>query len=136
MTNGIDAAIGLVYNLRHTLVKDGAGSLELGLTNSVSRNTGTIVVKEGAVVLPEGSWVKTLAVSNGATIVVNGVFSPNNLIVEEGACVDGTGTVVLPDVSYLDKLVLSDTVAVRIAGGSGEFMREPPAASVPGNPAF
>ena len=137
VTNGIDAAIGLVTNFYTTIVKDGGGSLELGLTNDVARNTGTIVVKEGTLVLPEGSWVKTVAVSNGATLkVLGGTFEPEKIILEPGVTLAGDGTVVIQDISLVNRLTYEGNVRVRVKGGSGEVLTAPPTYEVVGDPAF
>ncbi len=137
VTNGIDAAIGLVTNFYNTIVKDGAGSLELGLTNNVAKNTGKIVVAEGSVVLPEGSWVKTVAISNGASLKIDGTFEPETFISEPGAKICGNGTLVLPDVSYMSDLVFEDDAKVKFKTNTGDgFVRNVPEYRVVGIPAF
>ena len=137
VTNGIDASIGLVTNFLNTIVKDGGGSLELGLTNDVSRNTGKIVIEEGTVVLPEGSWVKTVAVSNGASLKVDGVFSPDELIVESGARIGGSGTIVMREAACVDGVVFEDDVKVKFKTNTGDdFVRTAPEYGVVGTPAF
>ena len=137
VTNGIEAAIGLVTNFMNTISKDGGGSLELGLTNDVSRNTGTIVVKEGTVVLPEGSWVKTVAISNGAALKISGLFAPDSLITAPGARICGTGTIVMDDTTCLSGVVFEDDVKVKFrTNTNGGFVRDIPEYKVVGTPAF
>ena len=137
VTNGIDAAIGLVTNFYNTIVKDGAGSLELGLTNDVVRNTGKIEIREGAVVMPEGAWVKTVAVSNGAALKVNGVFDVADLTLAPGARIGGSGTIVLQKPSDIDGIVFEDDVTVKFrVNTDGGFVRSVPDYRVVGTPAF
>ena len=137
VTNGIDAAIGLVTNFLNTISKDGGGSLELGLTNDVSRNTGKIVIEEGTVVLPEGSWVKTVAISNGAALKISGLFEPDSLITAPGARICGTGTIVMDDTTRLAGVVFEDDVKVKFRTNTGDgFVRNIPEYAVVGTPAF
>ncbi len=137
VTNGIDAAIGLVTNFMNTISKDGGGSLELGLTNDVSRNTGKIVIEEGTVVLPEGSWVKTVAISNGAALKISGLFAPDSLITAPGARICGTGTIVMDDTTCLAGVVFEDDVKVKFRTNTGDlFVRSTPEYRVVGTPAF
>ena len=136
VTNGICAVMPCVEEWRGTLVKDGAGTLELGLTNAVEKYTGSVAVEAGTVVFPEGAWVSTLAVSNGATIRVDGTLEPENLFVQPGARVDGAGTLVLSDMKTVAKLVCSPTVTIRVRGGGDKPLLEQPEAKVVGTPAF
>lgn len=135
VTNGIAASIGLLTNFTHTIEKDGLGSLWLGLTNHVEKNTGILVVKEGEVVLPAGSWVKSVAVSNGATLRVSGVFAPENFIAEAGAIVEGDGILSLSDSRFAEGVVFSAGVCLQVPGMT-ELRSETPATNVPASVAF
>ena len=136
VTNGLTAVMPNFRRWTGTLVKDGAGTLSLDFTNDVARNTGTLVVKEGTVTLAEGSWIQTLAVSNGATVQIAGEFAPTEFIAEPGARITGAGTLVLPDRSHFAALDYGADVAVRIVGGSGLVYIDPPPTNIVGSPAF
>ena len=137
VTNGISASIGLFTNFFNKVVKDGSGSLTIGFTNDVARNTGTLVVEEGSLVLPDGSWVKTVAVSNGASLKVEGVFDPDSLTIAPGGRIGGTGTIVMKDTTCIDGVVFEDGVKVKFKTNTGDlFVRDVPEYRVVGNPAF
>ena len=136
VTNGIYAVMPNFEEWRGMLVKNGAGTLDLGLTNAVEKYTGSVVVEAGTAILPEGAWISTLAVSNGATVRVDGTLEPENLFVQPGARVDGAGTLVLSDMETVSKLVCSPSVTVRIRGGGDKPLLEQPEAKVVGTPAF
>jgi hypothetical protein len=135
VTNGISAAIGQFTNFHHVVVKDGAGSLSIGFTNNVARNTGKLVVEEGTLELPEGSWVKTVAVSNGATLRINGTFTPTVFIAEPGAIVAGDGVLSVSMATPLDGVRFTDGAAVQLPGMPAPRLSAP-ATNVPDNVAF
>ena len=139
----VTAHIAGITNIVGTIVKDGAGTLVTALTNAVAKNTGAMVVKEGtlSLVATEGfvepSYVKTLAISNGATLKL----PPNGLKVdtvafENGAIISGDGALILPAKVDLSGVTFTDGASIRLAGGSGIVMAAPPAAAVVGNPAL
>jgi hypothetical protein len=139
----VSARICSMTNIIGTLVKDGAGTLVTAFTNAVTKNTGTLVVKEGTFTLvaaegfTEPSYIKTLAISNGATLKLppNGL-KVDTLVFENGAIVSGEGALVLPGKMDLSGLKFVDGASVSLAGGSGLVMATPPAPAVPGVPAL
>ena len=135
VTNNIHAVIGFFTNFYHVVQKEGAGTLTLGLTNNVSLNTGTLVVKEGTVVLPEGSWVKTIAVSNGATLRIEGKIAPEKFIAQAGAVVSGSGILRVPDAKDAQGVVFADGAALEIPGVA-QLRDAAPATNVPSSVAF
>ncbi|MBR2981877.1 MAG: hypothetical protein IKC80_01475 [Kiritimatiellae bacterium] len=135
VTNNICAYIGNFTNFFHTVEKDGAGTIVLALTNHVEKNTGTLVVKEGEAVLPAGAWVKTVAVSNGATLRISGVFAPGKFVAEAGARVVGEGVLSLPDVSSARGVIFAEGACLQVPGVS-ELRTEAPATNVPASVAF
>lgn len=135
VTNNIRAVIGNMTNFYHIIEKDGLGSLTINLTKETEHNTGTLIVKEGEVVLPAGSWVKTVAVSNGASLRISGVFKPGRLIAEAGAKITGEGILSLPDVSAAQGIILAEGACLQVPGVS-ELRTEAPATNVPASVAF
>ena len=135
VTNNIRAVIGNMTNFYHIIEKDGLGSLTINLTKETEHNTGTLIVKEGEVVLPAGSWVKTVAVSNGATLRISGVFAPGKFVAEAGARVVGEGVLSLPDVSSAQGVIFAEGACLQVPGVS-ELRTEAPATNVPASVAF
>lgn len=135
VTNNIRAVIGNMTNFYHIIEKDGLGSLTINLTKETEHNTGTLIVKEGEVVLPAGSWVKTVAVSNGASLRISGVFAPGGFIAEAGARVIGEGVLSLPDVSSAQGVIFAEGACLQVPGVSG-LRTEAPATNVPASVAF
>ena len=138
--DGVTASILGITNLVGTVVKDGLGILKTSLDAKSSLNTGAIVVKDGTLDLSDAAsagYVKTLAISNGATLKLpaNGL-KVDSIIYEAGAVVDGEGTIYLPSLTALDGLLFSGGAAVGVSGGSGDFLVSPPTPAVVGNPAF
>lgn len=121
-------------------VKDGDGELAVGLTRNPASNTGSFVCTDGILTIDCGdveSHVATLAISNGAAVRIVGTLTVDALIVEPGAELIGSGTVIVPSSSAIPAgLVCRETAALRIRGGSGEVMLEMPDAAVVGTPAF
>ena len=140
--DGVFARIGSFTNLVGTVVKDGAGTLTTTINDMTSLNTGAIVVEEGSLALEGGAglepaYVKTLAISNGATLKL----PPNGLRVdvceiEPGAVVTGEGALTLAGGPVPEGLVLAGGATVGFRGGSGMIFAEPVAAEVAGVPAF
>ena len=135
VTNNIRAVIGNMTNFYHIIEKDGLGSLTINLTKETEHNTGTLIVKEGEVVLPAGSWVKTVAVSNGASLRISGVFAPGRFIAEAGARVIGEGVLSLPDVSSAQGVIFAEGACLQVPGVS-RLRTEAPATNVPASVAF
>ena len=135
VTNNIHAVIGNFTNFFHVVQKEGAGTLTLGLTNNVSLNTGTLIVKEGTVVLPEGAWVKTIAVSNGATLRIEGKIAPEKFIAQAGAVVSGGGVLRVPDAKNAEGVVFADGAVLEIPGVA-QLRDAAPATNVPSSVAF
>ena len=135
VTNNICAHIGNFTNFFHTVEKDGAGTIVLGLTNHVEKNTGTLVVKEGEAVLPAGAWVKTVAVSNGATLRISGVFAPGKFVAEAGARVVGEGVLSLKDISSAQGVIFAEGACLQVPGAA-QLRTEAPATNVPASVAF
>ncbi|MBR2982225.1 MAG: hypothetical protein IKC80_03230 [Kiritimatiellae bacterium] len=135
VTNNICAYIGNFTNFFHTVEKDGAGTIVLALTNHVEKNTGTLIVKEGEAVLPAGSWVKTVAVSNGATLRISGVFAPGKFVAEAGARVVGEGVLSLKDISSAQGVIFAEGACLQLPGAA-QLRTEAPATNVPASVAF
>lgn len=95
VTNNVSASIRAITNLVGTVVKDGAGRLQVGMSQLASLNTGKLVVEEGEFKFVCGAndcYVKTLAISNGASVSVSGGnLKVDELIVEPGAKIRGPG---------------------------------------------
>lgn len=144
VSNGLSVAtvrIAKFSKLAGRLVKDGLGALELELTGEQGNYTGVAEVKAGTLSFDGQAelYVKTLAVSNGATLKVPlcGIRC-ENFVVQPGAIVSGPGSVTVTsftpevlDVVCVEeaKVLYEDTVR------HGEIFVEPPATNVPGNPA-
>lgn len=123
--DGVFARVAGISNLVGTVVKDGAGTLTTALTNLVSLNKGTLVVAEGTLVLDgeaggEASYVKNLAVSNGATLKLppNGL-KVDSLVCPAGATVTGDGPLVMPDGTDLATAAANVSVLVLHASQTG-----------------
>jgi hypothetical protein len=101
----------------------------------VEKNTGTLVVKEGEAVLPAGAWVKTVAVSNGATLRISGVFAPGKFVAEAGARVVGEGVLSLSDVSSAKGVIFAEGACLQVPGAA-QLRTEAPATNVPASVAF
>ncbi|MBQ2630852.1 MAG: hypothetical protein IJG13_14355, partial [Kiritimatiellae bacterium] len=140
--DGVTARILGITNLVGTVVKDGAGTLKTSLNVQPSLNTGVLEVRGGVLEL-EGeigggaAYVKTLAVSNGATLKLppNGL-KVDSLVYEEGAVLSGEGAIYLPALASLEGLTFSDGASVGVIGGAGEVIAEIPEYRVVGTPAF
>lgn len=140
--DGVTARMLGITNLVGKVVKDGAGTLKTSLNVQTSLNTGTLEVKGGILEL-EGevgggaAYVKTLAVSNGATLKLppNGL-KVDSLVYEDGAVLSGEGAIYLPTLESLDGLTFSGGASVGVIGGAGEVVAETPEYRVAGTPAF
>lgn len=143
VTNGISAVVGSFANMPGTVVKDGAGTLTVGIRGDFS-GSGRLVVEGGTFAVSNDagfvqSAVATLAISNGATLKIpESGFKCLSFAAEPGATVDGPGFLVVPDVSA--------AAGVNFTGGAmavtpaqlslpvGGYTYDPPATNVPGNP--
>ncbi len=146
VTNNISAVLGGFKTHSGILVKDGVGTLTFGVAPSKTA-TGSIVVEEGVLALSaevpeETSYVKTLAISNGAVVrLPEGGFTCDSLVVESGAIVEGPGYLVLEDASAAEgvtfrggaRVVTPAQVALK-AGEYGYYTVAVPA-ELPGVPA-
>jgi len=135
VTNNISAVIGNFTNWTGTVTKDGAGTLTIAATNLLAKNTGSLVVREGTLALAAGSWVKSVAVSNGATLKIDGALAPDQVILAPGATVEGPGTLAVPSVGLISGVRFTNGAFVRLPH-AGEVFYEPPATNVVGTPAF
>ncbi|MFA7174894.1 MAG: hypothetical protein WC340_16080 [Kiritimatiellia bacterium] len=135
VTNNISAVIGNFTNWTGTVTKDGVGTLTITATNLTAKNTGSLIVKEGTLALTAGSWVKSVVVSNGATLKISSDFSPDEIILAPGATVEGPGTIALSSAAGISGVHFTNDVFVRLPD-AGEIFYEPPATNVVGTPAF
>ena len=135
VTNNISAFIGNFTNWTGTVTKDGAGTLTIAATNLLAKNTGKLVVKEGTLALAVGSWVKSVAVSNGATLKIDGAFLPDQISLEPGATIEGPGTLAVSSSAMISGVNFTNTVFIRLPD-AGEIFYAPPATNVVGTPAF
>lgn len=123
---GVTAKIGGVSELVGTMVKDGPGTLSFPLTGSASACSGTVVVEAGVLELEAGSYVKNVAISNGATLKINGEFRPASVTCEKGARIAGDGVLVVDSVDSLPEgLSFADGASFRSVAGSGEVLYVP-----------
>ena len=114
VTNGLSAVLGDFSNAIGTLTKDGAGALEVNLTDAAATKLGAFVVEEGTLTLnlPAGVRyaVTRVSVAAGATLVVSGAgFAADAVELEPGAKIVGPGTLNVPTLAA--ELALSATLA-------------------------
>ena len=120
VTNGVSHTFGRITELAGTLVKDGAGTLVMGMpTSSATAITGAIVIDQGTFaptfVDAGTNEIASLTIRSGAKFVIpeGVVLKPTSLVVEEGAVFGGLGRLVYPfSASDLAGLVLEDGVSV------------------------
>ena len=133
VTNGLSKSFGRLTRLAGTLVKDGAGTLVMSVTNNTaSVITGSIVVNEGTFAptfMDAGTNViASLTVKSGARFVIpeGVVLSVGSITVEEGAIFGGAGRLVCSGLSDADLLglVLEDGVSIDDGRSGGEFAIE------------
>lgn len=146
VTNNISAVLGGFKTHSGTLVKDGVGTLTFGVTPSKAA-TGSIIAEEGVLALSaevpeETSYVKTLAISNGAVVrLPEGGFTCDVLTFEPGAVIEGPGHLVLEDVSAAEGLVFRDgaraVTPAQVALKAGDYGYDivPVPSELPGVPA-
>ena len=112
VTNNISAVLGGFKTHSGTFVKDGVGTLTFGVAPAKTA-TGSIVAVEGVLALSaevpeETSYVKTLAISNGAVVrLPEGGFTCDVLTFEPGAVVEGPGYLVLADTTAAEGLAFT-----------------------------
>ena len=143
VTNGLSARIGCFTNLVGSVVKDGVGSLEIGLTNLVAANTGRLVAEAGRLAISsdtalEPSYVGTLAVSNGATFKLPAQgLRTSTFVFEPGAVIEGPGVLYVPEAhDGLQGLVFTEGARISFDKSTTVVSTQPETETVPGNPAF
>ena len=140
---GLSGSIQCISNLVGTVVKDGPGALRTSLAPNSSRNTGVLVVEQGVLELTGDTehYVKTLAISNGATLKISGAaLRVDGLEVASGARIDG-GAVLVPSLAACSAaraagLLCTNGGNLSCIGTDGPVMWEPAATNVTGNPAL
>lgn len=149
VTNGISAVVGTVTNWIGTIVKDGGGTLTLGMGNVT--NTGSLAVSEGTVVLGTTDALDDarprlggLRVAPGATLQIPAA----GLVVESldtaaGAVISGPGELQVMLSAGVDVGAMTLTngatlnvVGVGVPNEEGMHVAEKPRAAVVGHPAF
>ena len=135
VTGGVQAALAVVSNLVGRLEKRGAGSLTATLVGDCAANTGTLAVREGTFCVGGGACgVRTLSLGANATLELAAAeVACEAFAAEAGARVTGRGTLVLPPGTDLSSVraAFESGVSVRVAGGVGAVVLEPPAAQRP-----
>ena len=121
VADGASHSFGRLASLKGKLVKDGAGTLEMSVTNNTATAiTGSIVVEEGTFApkfMDVGTnEIASLTVKSGARLVVpkGVVLKPTSFVVEEGAIFGGGGRIVCPELSEATamSLVLEDSFSI------------------------
>ena len=130
VTNGMTRKFARLSRLAGTMVKDGAGTLEMEMPSDTAANvTGAIVVEEGtfAPTFAESGTnaIGSLTVRSGARFVIpeGVVLVVGSISVEEGAIFGGNGRLVssgLSDEAILG-LVLEDGVSISDGRQDGDF---------------
>ena len=145
VTNGIRAVIGSFANMPGTVVKDGAGTLTVGICGDFS-GSGRLVIEGGTLAVSNDaglvqSAVASLAISSGAKLKVpESGFKCLSFAAEPGAVVEGPGLLVVPDASAVNGVNFTGgAMAVTPAQLSlpvGGYTYDAPATNVVGNPAM
>ena len=142
VTNNIAATIRTITNLVGTVVKDGAGRLQADLSQFASRNTGRLVVEAGefkVVCGEDDAYVKTLAISNGASVSISGGnLKVDELIVEPGAKIKGPGHILYGKVTTWSAETFEDGGSVDYVGPAAtvNYSNVAPTPEVVGEPAL
>ena len=136
---GKTATIGNLTNIVGYLVKTGAGELSVAVTNHLSRNAGALVAKEGRLTVvcpPDGaSYVKTLAISNGATVKLTGDLRVDVLRAQPGARLAGPGRLILTgDFRPTFDVLCTDRATIAVSGSSDPLRFQPPVGAVVRSP--
>ena len=145
VTNGIKAVIGSFANMPGTVVKDGAGTLTVGVCGDFSES-GRLVVEGGTFAVENDaglvqSAVASVAISNGATLKIpESGLRCLSFSAEPGAAVEGPGLLVVPDASAVNGVnftggAMAATTA-QLSLPVGGYTYDPPATNVVGNPAM
>ena len=150
VTNGISAVVGTVTNWIGTIVKDGGGTLTLGMGNAV--NAGALAVEAGTVTLDVGNLdagvrprLGTLRLSSGAMLQLPAAgLSVGTLDVSDGAVVSGPGELVVDTQTVgrdFGAVELTNGATIHIVGvglPSDRFRggKSAPEPAVVGHPAF
>ena len=138
---GVSATVNNFTNLVGTLVKEGAGTLTLNLENELARNTGTLAVREGTLVISSSTgdaFVRNVTLSAGAVLKIPaGAFRCETLDGAAGAAVDGPGTLLLGGLPRPVGVSLTGGATLEFAGvRKDDFVYDLPAAGVAGDPAM
>ena len=148
--SGLSASILCYSNLQNRVVKDGAGTLRVGLEQTKVANTGTLVAEEGLLEISSRTpdvvttAAGTLAVSNGATLKVaaGSRFAATQLVAQPGATIvleKGAQIVVSGGGRFIDGATVTGEGAIVESGFSGlggDPVFAMPAPQVVGVPAF
>ena len=144
--DGVDGGICVFTNWVGTLVKDGRGTLTVGVGEA--SGSGRLVVEEGVFALTNnpsaGNGAFTLgsvSIAAGATLQLPATgLSAGTFAAADGAVLSGPGTLVVENWTGggdLGSLVLTNGATVTISGGTpGVLVRGVPEAKVAGHPAF
>ena len=133
VTNNRSVTLGRLARLAGTIVKDGAGTLNMPVTNNTAAKiTGSIVVEEGtfAPTFADAGTnaIASLTVKSGARFVIPGgvVLKPASLVVEDGAIFGGAGRLVCTGLSAaaLRGLVFEGSVSIDDGRSGDEFSIE------------
>ena len=128
VTNGITATVGSLTNIWGTLVKDGAGTLVVGLPkNATSCLEGKVEVREGVFSIANATdgllqVLPNVVVSNGASLKLpsTGLRISGSAVFGEGSSVVGPGILAMPD-NYDLSLVPADDTVLLIHASQREF---------------
>lgn len=139
----VSATVNNFTNLVGTLVKEGAGTLTLNLENDCDRNTGTLEVKEGTLVLSTSTgdaFVRHITLAVGAVLKVpaGATLRCETLDGAAGAVVEGPGKISLGGLPRsVEGLSLTGGATLEFAGvRRDDFVYDLPAAGVAGDPAL
>lgn len=148
VTNGLAASIASMTNLVGTVIKDGSGSLTLGLNTLADKNTGSVVVERGLLTLDLSvsdvlPLFAAVTVKAGATLeLLGGGVRCQTFSAESGATIRGPGQIYAAECGSLDGVILVGGASVVLADPkvfdnlSGAYDWNTPLAEVPGEPAF
>ena len=128
VTNGITATVVSLTNIWGTLVKDGAGTLVVGLPkNATSCLEGKVEVREGVFSIANATdgllqVLPNVVVSNGASLKLpsTGLKITGSAVFGEGSSVVGPGILAVPD-DYDLSLVPADETVLLVHASQLEF---------------
>ena len=143
---GLEGGICMFTNWVGTLVKDGRGTLKVGVGEA--SGSGRLMVEEGVFALTNNPsagnsafMLGSVSIAAGATLQLPATgLSVGTLAAADGAVLSGPGTLTVENWTGggdLGSLVLTNGATVTIAGGTpGVVVRGVPEAKVAGHPAF